>query len=419
MAVKHDIFQREAVYLGVAGYGTEAARDRDMLRYRFFEGHQEKRYRIANPDGSYPVQNVLREGEHYRLLVRGDIILRAEKQYPAREGRLTALTRGSLQIEGVDDPLTCGVVPRRMVLRPGGARVEGAALRPGDWVKLYGSPVAWVELARRPEPFQSPIAYTPGRRTLKNLLCTALQPVGTTLYVYGGGWNWQDNGPCRQAMDRGVLESWHAFFREMGPNYCYRREQGGPDWYPWGNYNQYYYAGADCSGYLGWVLRQVLGMGSFVSPAQSMARRLAEQWRLGTWSRPAGERVDFCPGDIVSIRDHVWLCLGTCEDGSLVILHSTPSPSRTGCPGGGVQLSGLGEGPDCRGHALARRYMERYPAWHRRYEAVWKPMKLYTHWAGAESAGLFRWHPDRRGLTDPEGLRNMGAETILAQLYGE
>ncbi len=41
----------------MAGYGTEAARDRDMLRYRFFEGHQEKRYRIANPDGSYPVQN--------------------------------------------------------------------------------------------------------------------------------------------------------------------------------------------------------------------------------------------------------------------------------------------------------------------------------------------------------------------------
>ena len=54
MAVKHDIFQREAVYLGVAGYGTEAARDRDMLRSRFFEGHQEKRYSEKNPDEEVP-----------------------------------------------------------------------------------------------------------------------------------------------------------------------------------------------------------------------------------------------------------------------------------------------------------------------------------------------------------------------------
>ena len=418
MAVKHDIFHREAVYLGVSGYGTEAARDRDMLSYRFFQGNQEKRYRIANPNGSYPVQNVLREGGHYRLLVRGDMVLTAEDHCPTAEGRITALAPGRLWLEGTDYPLACGAAIRRIVSRPGGARVEGAALRPGDWVKLYGSPVTWVELARRPEPFQSPVAYAPGRRTLKNLLCAALQPVGTTLYVYGGGWNWQDDGQCRQAMAQDIPAGWQTFFREMGPNYCYRRESGGPDWYPRGNYNPYYYAGADCSGYLGWVLQQVLGPGNFVSPATGMARRLAERWRLGDWSRPEGEKKCFRPGDIVSIRGHVWLCLGGCEDGSQVILHSTPSPSRTGCPGGGVQLSGLGDGPECQGFALARRYMETwYPEWSRRYRAVRKPFGAYTDWSGGEDCGRFRWDLDGPGLTDPERIRDLGAEEILQSLY--
>ena len=420
MAVKHNVFWRKAIYLGIAGYGTEAARDRDRLGYRFFQNSEEKCYRIANLDGSYPVQNMLMEGHHYRLLVRGDMILRAEEQYPTAEGELTALVPGRLQMGNVPYPLVRGVMAYRMISRPGGTRVERAHPKPGDWVRLYGSPATWVELARRPQPYQSPVPYSPGLRTLKNLLSAALQPVGKTLYVYGGGWNWQDDGSAPQAMTLGVPASWGAFFRERGANYCYRRQDGGPDWYPRGNYNQYYYAGADCSGYLGWVLWQVLGpnSGGFVGPAVQMARRLAEEWGAGTWSRPLREPQAFLPGDIVSIRGHVWLCLGRCRDGSLVILHSTPSPSRIGCPGGGVQLSGVGEGPGCQALALAWRYMEGwYPGWSRRYEPVWKPFGLYTDWAGTESAGRFRWYLDDRGLGDPEGIQTMGAEEILRLLY--
>lgn len=37
-------------------------------------------------------------------------------------------------------------------------------------------------------------------------------------------------------------------------------------------------------------------------------------------------------GDIVSISGHVWICLGQCEDGSVVLIHSTPNA--------GVQISG-------------------------------------------------------------------------------
>lgn len=415
--MKHDVVWSTAVYLGVAGYGTPQARNRDLLRHRFYQGGRERTYRIANPDGSYPIENLLVEGEHYRLLARGDVVLAAEEHSPVARGRLVAMAPGRLRLEGADFPLAPGATARRIISRPGGARVEGARLRPGDWVRLYGSPVSWVELARRPQHSTSPVAYTPGLRTLKNLLSAALQPVGTTLYVYGGGWNWQDTGAARQTRTMGMPPDWNAFFGGQGPNYCYRRDEG-PSWYPCGNYNQYYYAGADCSGYLGWVLRQVLGPGDYVSPSGGMARRLAEGWHLGTWSRPAMERADFRPGDIVSIRGHVWLCLGGCEDGSLVILHSTPSPSRTGCPGGGVQLSGLGESPACRGFALARHYMETwYPEWSRRYPAVWKPLAGYTDWTGGEDYGRFRWDLDGPGLADPDRFRTLGAEEILRSLY--
>ena len=50
----------------------------------------------------------------------------------------------------------------------------------------------------------------------------------------------------------------------------------------------------------------------------------------------------FLPGDLFSMEGHVWLCVGVCRDESLVIAHSSPTPSRrTGCPGGGVQLSAI------------------------------------------------------------------------------
>ena len=122
-----------------------------------------------------------------------------------------ALAPGRLRLEEGDYPLVPGATARRIVAQPGGARVEGARLRPGDWVRLYGSPVSWVELGRSPQHSASPVTYTPGRRTLKNLLSAALQPVGTTLYVYGGGWNWQDDGASRQTMALGVPDSWGAF----------------------------------------------------------------------------------------------------------------------------------------------------------------------------------------------------------------
>ena len=68
----------------------------------------------------------------------------------------------------------------------------------------------------------------------------------------------------------------------------------------------------------------------------------------------------FQTGDIFSMNGHVWICLGKCEDGSLVILHSTPSDSINGQGGGGVQINGVGDSENCQAVKLAEKYMSQY-----------------------------------------------------------
>lgn len=48
--------------------------------------------------------------------------------------------------------------------------------------------------------------------TLKTLLLTALEPVGSTMYVWGGGWNKADTGAGIEAVSIGVTSKWKAFF---------------------------------------------------------------------------------------------------------------------------------------------------------------------------------------------------------------
>ena len=69
---------------------------------------------------------------------------------------------------------------------------------------------------------------------------------------------------------------------------------------------------------------------------------------LKSLADPASELAEeFRPGDIFSMNGHVWICLGRCGDGSLVILHSAPGESRTGGKGGGPQLGAVGSSRKC------------------------------------------------------------------------
>ncbi|MCD7831163.1 MAG: hypothetical protein LUI01_02685 [Firmicutes bacterium] len=124
------------------------------------------------------------------------------------------------------------------------------------------------------------------------------------------------------------------------------------------------------------------------------------------------------PGDIISISGHVWICLGLCDDSSVVILHSTPSVSKEGYAGGGVQLTGLGNSEDCDAVTLARYYMSKYyPEWSERYEAVYISYKSYTS-SSDSSAGRFSWSlGENETLTDPDGYALKSAEEILKDLF--
>ena len=252
----------------------------------------------------------------------------------------------------------------------------------------------------------------PGKRTLKNFLATAMEPAGHTLYVYGGAWNWQDDGSSAQARSIGVPQSWVNFFDENDASYSYRTNDAASTYYPYGEYNRYYYAGADCSGYVGWAVYNMLntedGHAGYVLGGSKMAAAFARQG-LGQRYESVGV-YDFRPGDIMSMDTHVWIYLGRCGDGSSVILHSTPSKSKTGSPGGGVQLTALGS-PDSRAYALVCEYMAKYPEWSERYTPICESFSNYTSFT-RDTAGRFRFEID-----DPYGYADMSADEILADLF--
>ena len=159
--------------------------------------------------------------------------------------------------------------------------------------------------------------------------------------------------------------------------------------------------------------------------AVKMAKTFAEKgW--GTWTR---DIKSFKPGDIFSMSGHVWTVLGVCDDGSIVFLHSTPSDSKAGQGGGGVQLSALNPNSDndknCEAYKLVTKYMTKYyPEWSDRYDAVLRSYISYaTPATGTEYketwSGNFSWNLNSSGLTDPDGYADMSAAEILADLFGD
>ena len=355
--------QAEAVFLGVKGYGhiSAAAVSAPGARvYRFLVDGEERLYSIRNT-GGFPIQNRLMERYRYRI--------------------------------GLD-----------------------------------GSEVISAELISAPAGCLPPVSGVPGLRTLKNFLTTALEPIGTALYVYGGGWDWQDEGSSIQSRTIGISGSWVDFFNRCDAGYCYKDgDHPESSTYPFGGWNEYYYAGLDCSGYLGWTLYNTLetqsGRSGYVSKSSGLAKKLANTYRLGSFHTEKFElgAGDFMPGDVVSMSGHVYIVLGRCSDGSIVILHSTVSSSVTGARGGGVQMGVLDphSGGNCEAYALAERYTrEFFPGWLARYPISIKSFDQYVGFDRTGNTGVFRWSIGSGGLSDPEGVRDMSAAEILALIFG-
>ena len=133
---------------------------------------------------------------------------------------------------------------------------------------------------------------------------------------------------------------------------------------------------------------------------------------FGKWTQDITEMK---PGEMMSMNCHIWISLGTCSDGSTLILHSTPSKSRTNQPGGGVQISAIGKSTDCEAYKLADEYMSKYyPEWYSRYPIYLCNPDVYFTFTG-ENAGKFTWSDDI--LADSENIKNMTPKEVLEILF--
>ena len=56
----------------------------------------------------------------------------------------------------------------------------------------------------------------------------------------------------------------------------------------------------------------------------TFSTEMAENFAKRGWGRLYKNPKDFLTGDIVSMDGHVWICLGTCDDGSVLLVHSSP-----------------------------------------------------------------------------------------------
>ena len=232
--------------------------------------------------------------------------------------------------------------------------------------------------------------------TIKNLLQTALKPTGSTLYVWGGGWD------TEWAVRMGVNPQWQAFFDAQSTRkYKYVRTKYQSN------------DGLDCSGFVGWTIYNTVNTverkDSYVMLAQQMASNFAGRgW--GTYTTNINV-TDYKPGDIMSLPSgHVYIVLGVASDGSLVILHSTPD--------GGVQINGS-PAPSTRKNSkavqLATYYMSKYPVWYQKFGTTLKTSgSVFTDY------NQMRWDVSGDALlTDPDGITNMSAEEVLYTLLGK
>ena len=439
----------EAVYVGVKDFltlDTDNVKEDDFIHLFFVDG------KVVEADvaggAPYVIENQLRGGYIYDVTFT-DGVVTAVEEAESIDGVVTGHGWGSadngvtkeydLDVdEETIDVTGLPIYEIESPIVPTGAVVNEIAfddIELDDTVKVTANAVYKAFVA---EPYEAPVTATPGEKTLKNFLATALAPVGTALYVYGGGWDWQDGSgyaSSNQSMTIGLPQEWIDFFQANDETYHFKQTDAS------GSYansvytsnrgwNQYYWAGIDCSGYVGWVTWNTLHtengvkgvdegyVGSSTSQAKNMAQKgwgTLDQGDVDADGKHTYANATFNVGDVFSMNGHVWICLGTCEDGSILFAHSTPNTSN----GAGAQLSAIGESKDCQAYQLASYYMETYyPQWGERYDALLMSFTGYTNTTGS-NAGKFTWDLENGILTDEEGFAAMTPVEIMGELYGD
>ena len=232
-------------------------------------------------------------------------------------------------------------------------------------------------------------------RSMERLLLLAKQPLGKTMYIWGGGWNEEDTGAGTEAVTLGVSPKWEKFALKQDKNYDF-------------NATRYQiHDGLDCSGYMGWLVYNLMetedGKPGYVVSSSKMAKFLAEKG-FGEYTE-SSKVEDWQLGDIMSMEGHVWMALGSCEDGSVVVLHASPP---------GVTLSGtvLSNGDESKAVKLAKTYMKKYyPKWYEKYGVKACGYEYLT------DSDQMRWSEEL--LKDRYQLRRKKAEDILEWMFGK
>lgn len=269
------------------------------------------------------------------------------------------------------------------------------------YVRAYGNKSNGKRVYGKASKKVSTTVAEEGTSTIKNFLKTAIAPIGSTMYVWGGGWNKADTGAGSSAKRIGLSPKWRTFAKKKTAAYNYR------------NYRYQIHDGLDCSGYVGWCVYNVLhtkkNQTGYVYSASYQAKKFSE---LGFGSYQAGDITDYQAGDIMSSTckccGHVWIVVGACKDGSVVLVHSSPS---------GVQLCGTttpSGKKNSKAYRLARKYMKKYyNTWYKKYPDVSRGASYLSHY------GQMRWQTTGNGvvLSDPDGYQTMSAEEILKDLF--
>lgn len=269
------------------------------------------------------------------------------------------------------------------------------------YVRAYVKKSGKKEYGKRSKIVSVKIPAT-GTSTIKNFLRTAMAPVGSTMYVWGGGWNKADTGAGTDAKHLGVCAAWRKFSENKTANYNYK------------NYRYQIHNGLDCSGFVGWSVYNVLhtknGEKGYVYSSKKQAKQFSKMG-FGTY-KSSSKVKNYKPGDIMSSDcnccGHVWIVIGACKDGSVVLLHSSPAGVQIS---GTVTPNGKKNSEACK---LAKTYMKKYYAsWYRKFPRVDRGSTYLKHY------GQMRWKTTGKNviLSDPEGYKNMSAKQILKDLF--
>ncbi|MBO4750658.1 MAG: hypothetical protein J5546_10100 [Lachnospiraceae bacterium] len=238
-----------------------------------------------------------------------------------------------------------------------------------------------------------------GEETRQSLACflkTALLPVGNTMYVWGGGWNEEDTGAGPEACRIGVSPTWKAFADKQTSDYDHHKVR------------YQIHDGLDCSGYVGWLAYNIFetedGHEGYVFKSTDVAKTFSS-YGWGDFIAKKDVK-DWKPGDVASMEGHVWISLGTCKDGSVLLVHASPPGVRL-CGTQPETYSGLSEAA-----ILAREYMsEYYPDWYERFPNFIASDTYLT------SSSQLRWNEET--FPDANAVRELSPEELLSLLFGE